>query len=306
MRGRWRTWTVLALLLAGAGTAAWYWLLAESGAPSGHFTIEMEAVRELALGMPGARPTGIRVEHVATFTTPAAAVVAGDNFTSAQLAVFAYQLAFPASTALIDTALTRAQAAGGAMGVQQFDDGAAARVAGAMHRAGLIVVTHEHFDHIGALAADKRLPQLLHAARLTSEQLREPARMAPANISPAVLAGYQPLVYERYRAIAPGVVLIKSPGHTPGSQMVFVRADTGQEYLFVGDVAWHRRNITLVRERARLVTWFLGEDRDAVLAQLTELHRLTVDEPRLHIVPGHDADVVAGLVRGGYLEAGFR
>ena len=30
----------------------------------------------------------------------------------------------------------------------------------------------------------------------------------------------KPLDYVRYFAPAPGIVLIKSPGHTPGSQMI--------------------------------------------------------------------------------------
>ena len=307
MLNRWRTWVVVVLMLSAAGGGAWYWLLIESGKPVQHYAIEMVAVRQLALGLPGDLPLAIRAQQMAVLGTPAVAVVAGDSFASVDLAVLAYQLVYPGGTTLIDTGLTRAQAGGGGMTVRSYDDAAAARVVAALHKASLIVVTHEHFDHIGALAADAQLPQLLRVVRLTKEQLQDASRMAPARIPAELLAHYAPLDYSRYHAIAPGVVLIKSPGHTPGSQMVFVRTNAGQEYLFTGDVAWHRRNIALVRERARLVTWlFLGEDRDAVLAQLAELHRLAVDEPRLHIVPGHDAAVIAALQSAHYMENGFR
>jgi len=57
------------------------------------------------------------------------------------------------------------------------------------------------------------------------------------------------------------------------------------------------QNVDQVRERARLVTWFfLREDRDAVLRELAELHRLREAEPGLKMVPGHDGNVVASLI----------
>ena len=307
MQKRWQIWISIALVLGIVGSIAWYWLLVESGQSTQHYAIDMEAVRELAQSIPGDKALTVRVEDVASATSPAFVGVAGDNFTPTNMDFFAYQLVFPQSSMLIDTGLTHAQADAGGMSMTRFDDGAEARVVSAMHKANLIVVTHEHFDHIGSLAADAQLAKLLSVARLTKEQLQDPKKMAPAKIAPEVLAHYTPLQYDRYYAIAPGVVLIKAPGHTPGSQMVYVHANTGQEYLFTGDVAWHRRNITLERERARLVTWlFLGEDRDAVLAQLTELHRLTVDEPQLRIVPGHDKQVVEGLESQQLMEKGFQ
>ena len=225
-----------------------------------------------------------------------------------QVAVLAaLQTNFPHTTALIDTGMTQNQAKASGMTVKAFSASAADDVVAALGRASLIVVTHEHVDHIGGLVGTTQLSKILPAAQLTTEQVSNMAAMAPANIPANLLSHYTPLQYDRYHALAPGVVLIKSPGHTPGSQMVYVRATTGQEYLFIGDVAWHRRNITLARERARLVTWlFLGEDRDAVLAELTELHRLTVDEPQLHIVPGHDADVITAMERQQLLTRGFQ
>jgi len=107
-------------------------------------------------------------------------------------------------------------------------------------------------------------------------------------------------------AVAPGVVLIKSPGHTPGRQLVYVQRADGVEVLFLGDVAWHWRNVEVVRERARLVTAvFLKEDRAAVLRELAELHRLADAEPKLNIVPGHDAARVERFTMAGVLEKGF-
>lgn len=88
--------------------------------------------------------------------------------------------------------------------------------------------------------------------------------------------------------------------------MVFVQLADGVEYLFIGDVAWHARNIELRRERARFVTWLmLKEDRNAVFGQLATLHELQQREPQILIVPGHDEDVIARLVKSGALSQGF-
>ena len=82
--------------------------------------------------------------------------------------------------------------------------------------------------------------------------------------------------------------------------MVYVQRADGAEYLFLGDVAWTLRNVELVRERARLVTqFFIREDRDAVMYELAELHRIHEAEPNLHIIPGHDPLVLADALKSG-------
>lgn len=139
--------------------------------------------------------------------------------------------------------------------------------------------------------------------RLTREQVNHPERMAPATIA----SGFQVIDYDRYYAAAPGIVLIKAPGHSPGSQMVFIQKADGAEFLLLGDVAWQMRNVDNVRERPRLLTTFmLHEDRDAVMLQLAELHRLQSTEPNLHMLPGHDGVPIAALEKQGLLIQGFK
>jgi glyoxylase-like metal-dependent hydrolase (beta-lactamase superfamily II) len=121
------------------------------------------------------------------------------------------------------------------------------------------------------------------------------------------LDGYAPISYQQYLAAAPGIVLIKAPGHTPGSQMIYVRTANGAEFLFLGDVAWLFRNIELQRERARLITTFMikEEDRHAVFGELAALKRLHAAQPGIHIVPGHDGAAIDELVAAGWLKSGF-
>jgi glyoxylase-like metal-dependent hydrolase (beta-lactamase superfamily II) len=282
-------------VLAVIGGAAYYWFIVDSSAPSsGHYAIDMAEVRKLAASIPGDRPREVRVERVADFSFPATAAVAGDGWNTLPVPVQSYQLVFPGKTAIIDTALNKTQT----NALTSFDAAAYARMQGAMDKASLIVITHEHLDHIGGLSASPHLAEVL---------VDNPEYMTTAKLPDGALKGYRPLVYDRYAAIAPGVVLIKAPGHTPGSQMVYVERADGTEYLFLGDVAWTLRNVELVRERARLITQFMiREDHDAVMLELAELHRIHEAEPALHMIPGHDIRVLTASLKDGLLIAGFK
>lgn len=300
-RRRW-PFVVLALLLALV--PAYWWLFLESGTPRGAYQVDLTEVRRLAVSLPGERPTELRFEQVAGFEFPATAVVAGDGWSMTKMPVFAYQLVSPTHRTIVDTAMNaEITKEGGGAG---FDADAAARVAKGLDDATGIVVTHEHFDHLGGLATHPNAKQLLAKAVLTTEQLAEPSRMLPLVFPKAALEGYQAHHTERLHAVAPGVVLIKAPGHTPGAQLVFVQRADGTEVLFLGDVAWHARNVEVVRERARLVTaLFLKEDREAVLDELAWLHEVHEKEPALHLVPGHDGPVIDELTAKGVLVKGF-
>ena len=293
----------LGVLLVLAGVA-YYWLLVESHIPGdASYTLDIERVCAALATVPGDKPGSIEVEQVGVFTFPATGVVAGDGWNGVPLPVFCYRLIYPDSTIIVDTGLT--QSMGGSL-LTSFDAAAFGRVEAAMSTAAQIVITHEHMDHIGGLTAHSDLKAVLPRTRLTREQLSEPERSLPAKFPEHALDGYQPLVYDQYQAIAPGVVLIKAPGHTPGSQIVYVQTASGAELLLIGDVAWHFRNIELQRERARLMTMlFIKEDRKAVFGELVALKRLHEAQPAIHIVPGHDGPVVDSLVAAGVLKRGF-
>jgi len=299
-----RRWPFVVLTLGVLALPAYWWLFLESGEVEGAFPVDLAEVRRLAGSIPGDQPTQVRFEHVAGFEFPSVAVVAGDGWGLTKMPVYAYQLVSPTHRVMVDTAMDAQTGKRG--GAIFFDADAAARVSSAMANVSTIVVTHEHYDHLAGLAMHPDAKTLMAKAVLTSEQLSEPSRMLPLEFPKEALEGYQAHQTAPLHAVAPGVVLIKSPGHTPGAQMVFVQKADGSEVLLIGDVAWHARNIELKRERARLVTFFfLREDRGAVLRQLAWLNGLTASEPKLAIVPGHDGARIEALMNQGVLTKGF-
>lgn len=292
-------------ILLWLGVPAWYVLVLHSPKGESSFPLDIGKLRSEANALLGPRPAEVRVEHVMSMNFFESMLMAGDPWLKTAMPVYSYQVVYPDKTLIIDAALSRSQVMADFV-VAMFDDAAYQRMNAGMAQASQIVVTHEHADHIGGVVAHPNLAALLPALRLNGEQLGNPGGMKPAEWPGEVMKDYKPLQYEGLLPIAPGVVLVKSPGHTPGSQMVFVQLADGRELLFLGDVSWRLRNIEHVRERPLFMTLLIGEDRQSVLAQFQALHDLVAAEPAIRLVPGHDGPAVERLVEGGFLMPGFK
>jgi glyoxylase-like metal-dependent hydrolase (beta-lactamase superfamily II) len=305
-----RPWGRIALgivvgLLAIVGSA-WLWLTAREAVPAtSSYRIDLAELRALGDAVPGSKPTRVNSALVAEATLPRAAVFAGESFTPQPFVHQVFQLPRPdGSYLLIDAAFPPDRLADMSDGTFHAD--AYAAVQRALGQAEQVVITHEHFDHLAGVStipADKLSGRLA----LTAEQLGNTRALDDASIPDATRKALAPLAFERTKAIAPGVVLQKAAGHTPGSQIIFVQTQNGQEYLFIGDVAWHLDQIRDLHYRPRLVTQlFLGEDREAVLAEFRTLHELMAANPNLLVVVSHDRDQRQQLLASGKLSDGLQ
>ncbi len=294
-------WLRVLLVLVAALTVLWVVFFFSNGTPATPFVFDLAAVRALADAPADQLPTEVRVERVSSGELPRFFVVSANPLTGWYPAVYSsFQLTFADHRSIVvDTAYDRAtwKQIDGTLSV--FDDAAYARVEQAMAAATHVVVTHEHPDHVAGLAA-ARDPVSRRHARLTPEQLGS----VPAFLL-AGLAGIEPFTYGPPTRLEPGVVLVRAPGHSPGSQLIYVRRADGQELLFIGDIAWNHDNLERARVRPRFSSLYLGEDRDAVTAQLEALRVVERENPNLAIVIAHDRRQLDEFVRRGVVREGF-
>jgi glyoxylase-like metal-dependent hydrolase (beta-lactamase superfamily II) len=297
---------VVVLLVVAGG--AWSWLTARTTVPATtDFVIDLTEIRRLAALLPGDRPSRVNHEQVATAPLPRGAVFAGQSmFEPLRFSHGAYQVVFPDGFLIIDSAFDRAQLASMSSD-GTFDDAAYDVVQKALGSARTIVITHEHPDHIGGIARFRDPDALVGRLVLTKEQLANRRALDHVDFAAVLRERVKPLDYERYHPIAPGVVLVKARGHSPGSQMVFVGLANGTELLFLGDVAWHLDQVRQLWYRPRIVTdFFLGEDRAAVMGQFRALHSLLDGKPTVQLVPSHDAQERHALIEAGTIGDHFQ
>jgi glyoxylase-like metal-dependent hydrolase (beta-lactamase superfamily II) len=209
----------------------------------------------------------------------------------------AFQVVYADGTVMVDAGMDRQVHRFFGRGVEEpYDEAAALAVAAANERARLIVLTHEHGDHAGGVIASPKAAELAPKTLLTRAQLNTlttAPQMPEIRLTAAAASRYLVLDYDAYYPLAPGMALIKAPGHTRGSQMVLIRLESGRDILLAGDVAWHMDGVILVVGKD--APW-VTEDKPAVLAELRWLNGLTRTEPNLTIVPSHDDEHRRALV----------
>jgi glyoxylase-like metal-dependent hydrolase (beta-lactamase superfamily II) len=173
----------------------------------------------------------------------------------------------------------------------------------ALLNARFIVVTHEHGDHVAGVVRTPDFDALAPKTILTRTQidtLLNNPQMPEIRLTPEKAKRFIVLDYDKYYPVAPGMALIRAPGHTPGSQMIYVVLRSGREYLFAGDVAWHMDGVR--QNKGKNAPWI--KEGEAILPELAWLHRLDATEKNLTIVISHDedqrrADIARGLLGDG-------
>ena len=256
-------------------------------------------VRALARAVPGELPREIRYINFAEEKAPLSYVLVGgsDSVVIASHPVF--QVRYPRGWIMIESGWNRDIDTNATFWPDRF-----ARIQQGLRDARLIVVTHEHHDHVGeairtttpASIAPKTLLNRQQVQTLIDRPSSPLVRLAADRASQ-----YLVIDYDRVYPIAPGMVLIRAPGHTPGSQMIYVRLASGRELLFIGDIAWMMAGVERRVQKPEAVSRELNEDRDALQQQLDWLSGLTA-RTGVVLINSHDERWLWALRQRGVLK----
>jgi len=304
-----RKWLIgIGVVLVALGALVW-WALIDAAAPAraeGEF--QLDAYRALVENdAPDTLPTEVRVEFVGQSNVPSFATEAGAFGGQRTLTYTAFSIVAPGGDTIIDAAVDETTLDEMSNNEGSFDAASYGRVLDAMTRALNIVFTHEHLDHVMAVARHPQPETIAERVRITQPQLDALPQHAPNGVLPASLSGLSPLDLEAPQRIAPGVVAHAAPGHSAGSVVIYART-AAREYVFIGDIAWVMSSIENLRGRPRLIGAVIpgvDPDRPRVLRQLRALHDMGAANPSLVIVPAHDSAYLNGLVASGALIQGF-
>jgi glyoxylase-like metal-dependent hydrolase (beta-lactamase superfamily II) len=263
----------------------------------------LPAIRRVAEFIPGDAPQAVRVVSLNPKQVARSYVLEGESSGSVVAAYPVFQIRFARDWIMVDAALDREFFPDST----SFSDAHYDEIQVALRDARLVVITHEHHDHIAGILRSPYFAQMQAHTLLTRAQVQslierpnDPRIKIDAEFADRfVVFDYDPLV-----PIARGVVLIKAAGHTPGSQMVYVRLASNQEIILAGDVAWNMEGIETQRHKPKASTQsFGGEDRDAIARQLRWLR--DVSGPQTAVVVSHDEASIRALVAAGILVEGF-
>jgi len=185
--------------------------------------------------------------------------------------------------------------------VEPYDADSAKQVERAVRGARAILVTHEHGDHVAGVIRTPFANEIASKTVLTRDQIQTlltNPQMPEIKLTPEAAGRYNVVDYEKYLPFGPGIVLIKAPGHTPGSQMIYVVLASGKEYLLIGDTAWHMDGVRNIKGKD--APW-IQEDENTLMAQLNWLNGLYRTEKNLFIIASHDDEQRTDLIKRGIL-----
>jgi len=303
MRSRVRArWLAVAAVLALASAAR----LAPLSAQANPFNDSLlDRVRAMERAQTGERPRSLHVLKIVESAGPLSNYVAVADSQRIPSCWSVFQIRWRDRWIVVDAAADRA-ALGPTSRAVFFQD-RYDRLQAAMQGAEHVVLTHEHVDHATGILRGPYFATVAAKTLLTAEQLRTlldpPGRSVPRLASDSA-AFFPVLRYDFLFPLAPGVVLIKAPGHTPGAQYLYVRLANGRELLLLGDLAWQMEGISGAVQRPEAAIRSLGEDRDALQPQL-DWARSVATRGDVAIVLSHDSRSLDALVRQRILSDGF-
>ncbi|MCH9750986.1 MAG: hypothetical protein K0U61_02100 [Alphaproteobacteria bacterium] len=292
---KWTVRIVGILVLILGGLFWWLMLSGSTATKSAPGVFDLADWQSKASAPADQLPTSIRILEVGRDTAPPFAAQAGRFGAPVAMSYNAVAINYPDRQIIIGGAVDRPTAEGMALSETEwrFSDAAYTELTTAMIEAEHVLMTHEHLDHVMAISRHPDAAALAPNLVLNAPQIEALPLFADGELAPALIS-LQSGLSGRVETIAPGVVIVPAAGHTPGSQMVFITLQSGDEILLIGDIVWNMGAIEALKTRPVLTQYMVFrpnyEDRSAIKQQVRALHDMMADNPELIVLPAHDRE----------------
>jgi glyoxylase-like metal-dependent hydrolase (beta-lactamase superfamily II) len=191
--------------------------------------------------------------------------------------------------------------------VQPFDEAKAKQVKQAVESAKLIVITHEHGDHVANVIRTDNVA-IMRKTILTKAQtiaLINNPQMTEIKLEEVRSEQYIVTDFASVLPVAPGIVLVKAPGHTIGEIMIYTRLENGKEYIFTGDVVWTLKGITDRKQKPESERKRIGENQTLLEQQLSWLNDL-MNKEKIIMLVSHDDIALGKLAAQGLIRTNWK
>lgn len=268
------------------------------------FAADLSVMRAMSTALPGALPLAVNGVRVAASIRPRKFVIAGGDDTPVTMPRTAFQVVYPDCTVMIDSGLDKATHDSFSPDKPEPYYGEEfAKLARALDAARLIVLTHHHADHVAGVVTASNLAALAGKTIISmdvADCLMNTPHRPHLKLTQQAIGRFIVLDYPQHYPVAPGIVLIRAPGHSADSQMVYIRLQSGREILHSVDSAWVMDNIREVKGKA--APW-VKEDVPSVMGQLRWLKNVAETEKNVTILVTHDNDLFERLTQSGAVGA---
>ena len=158
-----------------------------------------------------------------------------------------------------------------------------------------VIITHAHWDHVSGLDGLPGVPVLVNAAE--ADFIRQKGRNTELinsfdgiNYKPYEFDGGPYLGFPKSHDVYGdgSIVIVPSPGHTPGSVVAFVTLPSGRRYALLGDLVWQSEAVDIPAQRPWLVRRMLGENDAEVRDNIGRIVSIAGKFPEIKLLPAHD------------------
>lgn len=171
-----------------------------------------------------------------------------------------------------------------------------------------VILSHAHPDHAGGVALlPREVPVWVDSREqtfITEELASKRGVVVPAQASAledrATAIAFTDAPYETWAShfdvFGDGsVVIVPTPGHTPGSIATFVNLDAERRFVHVGDLINMQESLERSVGKSWLMRTLTDEDEAGTTREVQRLVGLHAADPGLTILPAHDRPAYVAL-----------